>query len=321
MTILDDVAARVDALEAANGRDGAIHQMLTAMAQTLERLSSKVATMESVPERLDALERSVAEAPPAKVVTELVKGSERMMAHLDRLSAQVGPLQAVPKRMVAVEGAQGRLGAVEKALAGLISSAQQQSADVAALKAFAERVAALEEVAGGLSAIEPALADFGQGLEEVRANLAPMAEVVKKVEALEQAGAPPSERLLTSVTKRLDRLSTQAALIKEVPDRLDSLEKAAADGDRASEALERLDQLAAHVHALQERLDDVPLRLASLEQARTSQVLDQMGSRNEALSRGLGGAIDMIDQLSHQITLLEHTVHPEQGTSGSSLTT
>ncbi len=256
------------------------------LPDTVSRLADKVGDLEKVRGRVEALERVV---PGDKA------GTGESARQLEQLSTRLDALEKLNTRVTALEQAKristdrdlgtlaGRVTALERAKApsadgGDASKALEQlSTRVAALEKApkdapdgngrvpSERLAALEKVVGGLvqglerlSSKVAELDDLPTRLAELDhlpKRLAELDDLPKRLAALEGAKAPPAEKVLTSISKRLDRLSTQVYSYKDVPGRLQAAEQASARSDVLSRglhrAIESIDHLSAQVTALQ----------------------------------------------------------------------
>lgn len=326
-SIVEDVSERVRGLEQSTGRMRDMDEVLNQVVKDLDRVVTRTATLDDAMNRIAALERSLPDEQPLR--PEVTQGLKRLAAEVDRL-------RAVPARMAALEQAQGkvpagalmelrdqltalsaevrrlksppdrsrtldelssRLAKLEqavpargpdhsKALAGVQAHLERLSTQVAALRAVPGRVQALEQAQGRSGTSDEELAALRRDVEEVSGRL----------EGLEGARARTDE-MLQSIGKRFDRVGTRLGALKNVPDRLELLEKMATDADTADGGFERL---RSDVVAVAETIEGLTARLHRLEQGSV---------RSDALARGLSAAIDALDQLSVQVATLEHTVH------------
>ncbi len=290
------LADRVGALETTPTVEPRIPARLVAQ---MERLVSQVAALEQTPDRMAAVERSVEALSSGRDGAGRDRELHGITSHLERLAAEVASQRAVPKRVEAIERTQGRIKAIDKTLATLSHRIDDLSNEVAATTT----PTAEPETPPRVEALEAVVAELVQSVGQFSALVAGLDEVPKRVEALEQA-ATPSERIVTSLAKRVDRLSTQAASVKDLTPRLKALEQAAADSTRMKPTTEQVEGIAGDVALLRTSLDGLVARLQRLESA-PAVALDQPPDRTDALIGGLGHAIDMIDQLAHQVAVLE----------------
>jgi DNA repair ATPase RecN len=318
---LDQLATRLAPLEKLSGRLESLEglparlpplEKMSARLESLEGLSARLESLEGLPARLESLEVTTRSAP-AQAVDRL----DTMAKGVKALEGRLAVLEGMAQKVEALDQERGRLAALDKVLAGLVRGREHLAArvdalesvpapvsgptfDPAELKELAGRIATLESappaegrlpaglvkqmgrLVGELAtfkgtperieAIDGVVTDMVQSLGQLSSKLAALDEVPKRVEALEQASSP-SDKVVASLAKRVDRLSTVAAAVKELPQRVAALEQTSTDV--AEEAPEAPD-------------------------------------RSDALAVGLGHAIDMIDQLAHQVAVLEQAVGPSE---------
>lgn len=316
----DDVMQEMKRLAAEVDRLGAVPRRVAALEQTqgdspdeelrdvregLTSLSAEVAQLRSAPDRsrmleelssrLSKLEQAVPQAVPqtgAQQGTTLAAVQSR----LERLTTHVAALQSVPERVRALEQAQGHGGDPEPALAALRRDVEKLSAYVAPLPQLREQVGTLAQSQDRLRGLEAALDGVERGLAEVRAQRSPVDDIANRLKTLED-GRARTDELLDNIGKRFDRLGTRVGALKNVPDRMELLEKTVAEADTAASGFDRLQ---GNVVALADTMEELTERLHRLEQA---------SSRSDAVARGLSGAIEALDQLSAQVAGLEHTVN------------
>jgi chromosome segregation ATPase len=173
-----------------------------------------------------------------------------------------------------------------------------------------------------IRALEGVLAEAVQSIGRLSSRVTALEDLPKRLEALEQA--TPPEKLVTALAKRVDRLSTQTAATKDLPGRVASLEQQVPDASRIEErALAEVGAVVAEVESLSAGVDTVSGELAALRRL-LEETVPRLGElevahaavaevvpppdRTEALVSGLGHAVDMIDQLSHQVAVLEQAL-------------
>lgn len=251
--VLKGLAPRIDELDKARARDNSarppgpsgadiavvmreVEQRVgQQVQQRFDKLTSRMAPLEELAARVERLEK--AEPPPS---------APDLTVRVEKLAAQLAALESRPAARPEPPGQQHRIASMEKVLAGLVQGIERLSG----------RVAGMDEVPKRIDALEWAQRSTAEGLkaERARADRERRAEGTK-AEAQPSDG-PPLDKVLASIGKRLDRLSTQVGELKGLPERIQAIE-------------------------------------------------DDPG-RTETLSRGLAGAIDMIDQLSAQLAAIEH---------------
>jgi chromosome segregation ATPase len=276
-------------------------ERLIGQVATLQNSTTRLAALEGVPDRLVTLEKAVATVESKAERAGPKHDLEAVTAHLQRLTAEVAPLRAVPKRVESIERVQGRVNAIDKSLATLTRSVGDLSVKVAATATSTVE----PETKLRIEALDAVSADLAQTVNELSSRVAGLDEVPKRVEALEQSSAP-SEKLVASVAKRVDRLSTQSASVKELPERVEALERAMSGDRRQDQTTEQVKGIAQEVKVLHSALEVLVPRLQALEAATGAvETPNQSPDRSDALAVGLGHAIDMIDQLAHQVAVLE----------------
>ena len=289
-------------------------ELLVGQVTALDHTTKRLAPLEGIPDRMTTLEQSVAALQPSTSRTGSSDGLEAITAHVARLTSEVASLRAVPKRVEAIEKVQGRVNAIDKSLATL----SQNVVELEAKEATPPTAAADPETTQRIDTLDGSLAELVQTVGQLSGRVAGFDEVPKRVEALEQASSP-LEKQVASMGKRIDRLSTQAASVKELPERVAALEHTASGDRRVDQVAERVEEIAgglgllrSAVEALAPRLHalgELSPRIQALEEATAAaKVPGQSGNRTEVLARGLGHAIDMIDQLSHQVAVLEKSI-------------
>ena len=240
------------------------------LPDTVSRLAGKVGDLETVRNRVEALERA---APSGTA------GTGVSARQLEQLSTRVASLEKLTTRVTALEQAKrtstdrdlgtlaGRVTALEQTKAPSPDGGGGESRALERVEQLASRVAALENArrdgpdrnAGvpseRLAALEKVLGGLVQGLEHLSSRVAELDELPKRLAELEEAKAPPAEKVLTSISKRLDRLSTQVSSYKDIPGRLQAAEQTSARSEVLSRglhrAIESIDHLSAQVTALQ----------------------------------------------------------------------
>lgn len=295
-------------------------ELLVGQVAALDGTTRRLTALEGLPDRLVTLEESVA----ARAPTAGGAGPDQLegvTAHLARLTSEVASLRAVPKRVEAIEKVQGRVNAIDKSLATL-------NRDVGSLteKVSTPPTTTLDpETAQRIDSLDSSLTELGHTVGQLSARVAGFDEVPKRVEALEQASSP-LEKQVASMGKRMDRLSTQAASVKELPERVEALEQAASGDRRLDQVTERVEELAGGLGVLRSTLEVLAPRLHALGElspriealeavtAATDEP-DDSPDRSEVLARGLGHAIDMIDQLAHQVAVLERSIPVSENAS------
>ncbi len=129
------------------------------------------------------------------------------------------------------------------------------------------------------------LADLKQAPE----RLASLERGMARIDAL--------DAVVTDIVQSVGRLSARVAGLDEVPKRVEALEQASSPSQKMMASIaKRVDRLSTQAAAVKE----LPQRVAALEQGN-----DEAPDRGDALAVGLGHAIDMIDQLAHQVAVLE----------------
>lgn len=293
-------------------------ERLVGQVAVLDGTTKRLAALEGIPDRMATLEHSVAALEPSAAGAGSPDDLEAITAHLTRLTSEVASLRAVPKRVEAIEKVQGRVNAIDKSLAAL-----GRDVDGLAEKVTTPPPATLDtETRQRIETLDGSLAELGNTVGQLSAQVAGFDEVPKRVEALEQASSP-LEKQVVSMGKRIDRLSTQAASVKELPERVEALEQAASEDPRVDQVTERVEEMDGSLGALRSAIEALAPRLHALgELAPRIQALeeateeataaaaapDPSADRSEVLARGLGHAIDMIDQLAHQVAVLERSI-------------
>lgn len=289
-------------------------ELLVGQVTALDRTTKRLAPLEGIPDRMATLEQSVAALEPSASTTGSPDGLEAITAHVARLTSEVASLRAVPKRVEAIEKVQGRVNAIDKSLAKLSRDVVEFEAKVAT----PPTAAADPETTQRVDNLDGSLAELVQTVGQLSGQVAGLDEVPKRIEALEQASSP-LEKQVASMGRRIDRLSTQAASVKELPERVEALEQAASADRRVDQVTERVEEIAgglgllrSGVEALAPRLHalgELAPRIQALEEATAAaEAPDQSADRSDVLARGLGHAIDMIDQLAHQVAVLEKSI-------------
>lgn len=310
-----------------DGRVEALTKAVANMAAGLDHLAGDVKELRAVPARMEALERRTASSTPADAseVREALKAMWSRMEDLDksraRLGAGAGPRPAAapgPDVAAAVQRIEQRLEQRLERLSARVAPLDQLAARVAALETaeapavpdvsgqvekLAAQLSALEARPGGplehpghqgrINAMEKVLAGLVQGIERLSARVATLDEVPKRLEALETAESPLVGRVLASMGKRLEALETAQPPPTDGP----PLEKVLVSMGK------RLDRLSTQVGELK----GLPERVRAIEEEPV---------RTESISRGLGGAIDMIDQLSAEVTAIKKAGRAGNGSAG-----
>ncbi|MDP8953380.1 MAG: hypothetical protein M3N37_00360 [Actinomycetota bacterium] len=306
-----------------DGRVEALTKAVANMAAGLDHLAGDVKELRAVPARMEALERRAASSTPAEAsevrkalkamwsrVEDLDKSRARLEAgagprpaaapgpddaaagrrveqRLEQLAARVAPLDQLVARVAALETAEA------PAVPDVSGQVEKLAAQLSALEA--RGVGPLEHPGhqGRINAMEKVLAGLVQGIERLSARVAALDEVPKRLEALETAESPLVGRVLASMGKRLEALETAQPPPTDGP----PLEKVLVSMGK------RLDRLSTQVGELK----GLPDRVRAIEEEPV---------RTESISRGLGGAIDMIDQLSAEVTAIKRAGPAGNGSPG-----
>ncbi|HEV2070135.1 MAG TPA: hypothetical protein VGR26_10105, partial [Acidimicrobiales bacterium] len=287
-------------------------ELLAGQVAASDGTTKRLAALEGVPDRLVTLEQSVAALEPSVPGAGPGHDLDGVTAHLARLTSEVASLRAVPKRVEAIEKVQGRVNAIDKSLATLSRDMSGLSEKVATAP-----TATLDpETTQRIDTLDGSLGELVQTVGQLSSQVAGFDEVPKRVEALEQTSSP-LEKQVASMGKRIDRLSTQAASVKELPGRVEALEQSASDDRRLDQLTERVEEIAGGLGALRSTLEalvprlhalgQLSPRIQALEEATAAAEVPDHSDRSEVLARGLGHAIDMIDQLAHQVAVLERS--------------
>ncbi len=322
---LEAEAARVDALAgvqaeaastsaavAAIGRH--LDQLATRLAP-LEKMSGRLAPLEKMSGRLEPLEKMSArleslEATSRSASAQAVDRLDTMAKGIEALEGRLAALEGVAQKVDALDQQRGRLAALDKVLAGLVRGREQLAARVEALESVPAPVpgptfdpAQLKELSGRIATLEsapPAEARLPAGLVKQMGHL--VGELVTFKGAPERIAA--IDGVVTDIVQTLGQLSSKLATLEEVPKRVEALEQASSPSDKVVASLaKRVDRLSTVAAAVKE----LPQRVAALEQTSTdvAEEAPEAPDRSDALAVGLGHAIDMIDQLAHQVAVLE----------------
>ena len=303
---LETVPARMAALEDAGpgpgAGAGADTEAMAAIATQLEHLTARLAGLDAVGRRVEALEqRSVTAAPHSaaahtgvelrsleelaqRIVDELDQHRARTIERLDELAGSVTALGHLPERVGALEWVAEGTTAVQEALTELGRGLDRLSVETDRLSAVPERVAALERSLDRTSAVEKTVDQLGRGMDRVWDDMQRLRAVPDRIEA--------SERTAGEAIEALERTAGEA--IDALDQRLGGLEKAVADLGQG------LEDLSAEVV----RLGALPGRVEALERADepvTAEALDAVHTRVEHL----GERADAVEALPHRVDALE----------------
>jgi DNA repair exonuclease SbcCD ATPase subunit len=270
-----------------------------------EKMSARLESLEGLPARLESLEATTRSAP-AQAVDRL----DTMAKGVKALDGRLAALEGVAQKVEALDQERGRLAALDKVLAGLVRGREQLAARVEALEAVPAPVpvppgptfdpAQLKELAGRIATLEsapPAEARLPAGLVKQMGHL--VGELATFKGAAERIAA--IDGVVTDMVQTLRQLSSKLAAFDEVPKRVEALEQASSPSDKVVASLaKRVDRLSTVAAAVKE----LPQRVAALEQG-SAETAHEAPDRGDALAVGLGHAIDMIDQLAHQVAVLE----------------
>ncbi len=335
-----------------DGRVEAVAKAVAGMAAGLDRLTADVKQIRAVPARVEAIEQRVASQREAGGGTGAgagTKAMERLAADVARLSVRLDDLSASATKgrkeasavLEAMQAMSARLEKLDKDRARLEATAGARPAapsgpDITAtlqrseqrleqrfeqrLDQVAARVALLDQLAARVKTLEktespPAPPDVSAQVQKLAARLSALEA---RPSAPQQDPGQPGrlsamEKVLGGLIQSIERLSARVSALDEVPKRLEALETvpaptpAPADGPPVEKILasmgKRLDRLATQVGELK----NLPDRVRAIE---------DNPDRTESLSRGLGGAIDMIDQLAAQVAAIESSSRSSNGASG-----
>ncbi len=310
--LLDQLALRCDGLEAHAAKVDVLAQTqndfrttseaVTAIGRRLDELSARLAPLEKLPARLESLE-GIARSAPAPATDELAA----MTAGVRALQGRMSSLEEASKKVEALAQDRGRLAALDKVLAGLVQGREQLMVRIEALEAapappvaapgpvfdpakvkmLADRVAKLESA----SPVEPRIpAGLAKQMERL---VSQSARTTPRLEAL--------DAVVADLVQSLGQLSSKLAGLDEVPKRVEELEQASSPSEKVVASLaKRVDRLSTAAASVKE----LPQRVEALERA-TAEMPDESSDRGDALAVGLGHAIDMVDQLAHQVAVLE----------------
>lgn len=309
------VPARVEALErrAVSSKATQAQASQAAGTKAVERLGADLAHL-SV--RIEDLSTAGGKARnEASAVREALQNMSSRLEQLDkdraRLMAAMPPIRPGapgpgPDVVAAMQRSEQRLEQLAARVAPLDQRLEQLSARVPPLDQLAARVRALE------------LAEPPAPAPDVAGQVRKLAAQVAALEARPKArGEDPGqkdrldamEKVLGALLQTVERVAGRVSGLDEVPKRLEALETAPAvappaEGPPVEKILvgmgKRLDRLSTQVGELK----GLPERVRAIETD---------PGRTETLSRGLGGAIDMIDQLSAQVAAIEHSTHSGNG--------
>ncbi len=273
------LSVRIDELTSAAARNGT-----AGLTETVARLSARVEQLDKDRARTQAAAQ--ARPAPGKDVTAVLARLDQQLgqvsSQLGKVSSRIAPLDELAARVTALESAEAPTvpdgGGGTEALEAKLSTLE---AKLSALQARPAPDATAQQ--GRVNAMERVLAGVLQSLERIVARVNSLDDVPKRLDALETAeGRSPGEEALASLGERLE-----------------SLERT--EGPQVAKALasmgKRLDRLSTQVGELKGLPERVRMVEADRGQAAT-------------LARGLGGAIDMIDQLSAQVTSIERRAFP-----------
>lgn len=296
-----------------NTRIDAVAKAMGGLAVGLDRLAAEVSGLRSLPDRLDALERRSQATPPSPSPQEVTLGADdlaRLASQVEELTASV--VRSDPSdRDATVTRLGERVDDLGHALVQMEAARQSQPAPPPDLSA---------EVQG-----------LERRLEQVSARFTPLASLAEQVEALESGARSADDEAasaLVQLTARVDVLASAVESLRPDPateGRAEAIEKV------VRELLRSTEELSAQLS----RLDDVPKRLEALEAVEQPQLdkvvasmgkrldrlatqvgelktlpgrvrlVEDQGGRSESLTQGLRGAIDIIDELSAQVSAIQ----------------
>ncbi len=327
-----------------DGRVEAVAKAVAGIAAGLDRLTADVKQIRSVPARVDALEQRAASPPAAGPGAGAgTKVMERLAGDLARLSVRIDDLAASTTKgrqeafavQQALQGMASRVEKLDKERARLEALATTRPAasagpDVAAtlqrsehrleqrLDQVAARVAAFDQLAGRVKALEttelpPTPPDVSGQVQTLAARLSALETrpVARQEDTGQQGRLNAMEKVLGGLVQSIERLSARVAGLDEVPKRLKVLETAPPPAPPEGPPVEKI------LASMGKRLDRLSTQVGELKNLpdRVQAIEDEPG-RTESLSRGLGGAIDMIDQLSAQVAAIEHSSRSSNGAPG-----
>lgn len=316
-----------------NARVEAVAKAVGGLAAGLDRLAAEVSELRKVPGRLDQLERQRSSTTGTASDTRRDQAVERLAGDLARLSGRVGELTAtvgrtasqpdervvrLAERVKGLEAGQARREAVERSRPVPSPTASNVSAMVARLEQRTEelsaRLAPLDSLADqvrALASAEPTDTQVADRVERLATQVEDLASAVHSGRSstsaapVQQGQGNAIEKTVGELMRSTERLSARVSDLDEVPKRLQALE--AVEHPPVEKVLgslgKRLDRLSTQVGDLK----GVPDRLRALEEEPL---------RAESLTRGLGGAIDMIDQLSAQVTAIQDADRAGNGSPG-----
>lgn len=284
----EEIGALVEGVKALDGR-----------LSSLEDLARNLPTLDQQQGRLVALD---------KVVAGLVRSGERLAGRVEALEAAPAPEVAPPGPAIApaeLDVLAERLAALEtmpaiepRVPAGLVMQMERLVSQLAALDGTPERLRAVEAATQRLTALEREVTTLAGAVGDLTVKLeaGPQARTTPRIEAL--------DAVVADIVQDLGQLSSKLAGLDEVPKRIEALEQAPAPSEKVVASLaKRVDRLSTAAASVK----DLPQRVQALEQA-AGETPDQASDRTDALAVGLGHAIDMIDQLAHQVDVLEQSV-------------
>jgi uncharacterized phage infection (PIP) family protein YhgE len=272
------LSVRIDDVSNAAARSGT-----SKMADTLARLSARVEELDKARSRLEAAASSAPSRPgldAAVVAKRLEQLESRIDQGQEQEVARLAPLQSLVKRVAALEAAEApEVPEPTERLSGQVATL---TAQVSALEGAGPSPESSVQL-GRVNAMEKVLAGLVHSLERISGRVNGLDDVPKRLEALESTDDPAVDQVL-SVEKVLSMEKTMFDMTASIDKVLGSIGK-------------RLDRLSTQVGELK----SLPERVRAVE-------VDQ--GQAETLARGLGGAIDMIDQLSAQVAAIEHRSSP-----------
>ncbi len=272
------LSVRIDDVSNAAARSGT-----SKMADTLARLSARVEELDKARSRLEAAASSAPSRPgldAAVVAKRLEQLESRIDQGQEQEAARLAPLQSLVKRVAALEAAEAP--EVPEPIERLSGQVATLAAQVSALEGAGPSPESSVQL-GRVNAMEKVLAGLVHGLERISGRVNGLDDVPKRLEALESTDGPSADQAL-SVEKVL-------SMERAISDKMTSADKAMGSMGK------RLDRLSTQVGELK----SLPERVRAVE-------VDQ--GQAETLARGLGGAIDMIDQLSAQVAAIENGSPP-----------
>jgi DNA repair ATPase RecN len=307
---LEELPARLDRLASAAPPPPAPGpEEIGALVEGVKALDGRLSSLEDVARNLQALDQQRGRLVALdKVVAGLVKGGERLAGRVEALEAAPAPEVAPPGPVIApaeLDVLAERVAALEtmpatepRVPAGLVKQMERLVNELAALDGTPERLRAVEATTERLKALEHEVTTLAGAVGDLTGKLpaGPEVRTTPRIEAL--------DAVVADIVQNLGQLSSKLAGLDEVPKRIEALEQAPSPSEKVVASLaKRVDRLSTAAASVK----DMPQRIQALEQA-AGEAPDQASDRTDALAVGLGHAIDMIDQLAHQVAVLEQAV-------------